>query len=199
MNTKPKAKRNSSKIKRCEWCSEDPLYQDYHDKEWGVPVYDDSTLFEFLLLEGAQAGLSWITILRKRETYRKAFDNFDANKIARYTSKKHEKLLQNPGIVRNKLKVVGFTKNAKAYLQIIKEHGSFSDFIWQFTDGKIIQNKWRTLADIPSKTPESEAMSKALKKAGFTFVGPTICYAFMQATGMVNDHVTSCFRYKELK
>ncbi|MGH1440015.1 MAG: DNA-3-methyladenine glycosylase I [Cellvibrionaceae bacterium] len=199
MAPNPSTKSNSSKLKRCSWCGEDPLYQHYHDTEWGVPVYDDATLFEFLLLEGAQAGLSWITILKKREGYRAAFDQFDANKIARYTAKKHEKLLQNPEIVRNKLKVAGFTKNAKAYLAIVKEHGSFSDFIWQFTDGKIIQNKWKTLADIPAKTPEAEAMSKALKKAGFTFVGPTICYAFMQAVGMVNDHVTSCFRYKELK
>jgi len=199
MTSNTSAKRDSSNVKRCGWCGEDPLYQDYHDTEWGVPVYDDATLFEFLLLEGAQAGLSWITILKKREGYRAAFDQFDANKIARYTAKKHEKLLQDPSIVRNKLKVAGFTKNAKAYLAVVKEHGSFSDFIWQFTDGKIIQNKWKTLADIPAKTPEAEAMSKALKKAGFTFVGPTICYAFMQAVGMVNDHVTSCFRYKELK
>lgn len=189
----------NSKLERCDWCGEDSLYQDYHDKEWGVPVYDDKTLFEFLLLEGAQAGLSWITILRKRETYRAAFDQFDANKISRYTSKKHEALLTDAGIVRNKLKVAGFTKNAKAYLSIIEEHGSFSDFIWQFSDNKIIQNKWKTVSDVPAITVEAEAMSKALKKAGFTFVGPTICYAFMQATGMVNDHLTSCFRYQELK
>lgn len=190
---------SGSKIKRCDWCGDDPLYQDYHDNEWGVPSYDDATLFELLLLEGAQAGLSWITILRKRENYRKAFDQFDANKIARYTSKKHEKLLQDPGIIRNKLKVAGFTKNAKAYLDILDKHDSFADFIWQFTDGKPIQNKWKSLSDIPVKTETAETMSKTLKKAGFTFVGPTICYAYMQAVGMVNDHVTTCFRYKELK
>lgn len=184
---------------RCNWCGDDPLYQRYHDEEWGVPVYTDETLFEFLLLEGAQAGLSWITVLRKRENYRAAFDNFDAHKMARYSSKKHAQLLQNTGIIRNKLKVAGFTKNAQAYLRILEEQGSFSDFIWQFTGGKIIQNKWSTLADVPTSTAGAEAMSKALKKAGFTFVGPTICYAFMQAVGMVNDHVTTCFRHKELQ
>ena len=188
-----------AKRHRCDWCGDDPLYQAYHDEEWGVPLYDDRALFEFLLLEGAQAGLSWITILKKRESYRTAFDDFDAKKIARYTSKKQEALLQNPGIVRNKLKVAGFIKNAKAYLDILDKHDSFSDYIWQFNEGEIIQNKWKTLAEVPASTPEAEHMSKALKKAGFTFVGPTICYAFMQATGMVNDHLTSCFRYKELK
>jgi len=188
----------NSTVKRCDWCGDDPLYQHYHDKEWGVPVYDDQILFEFLLLEGAQAGLSWITILRKRENYRAAFDQFDARKIARYTHKKHDKLLLDSGIIRNKLKVAGFTKNAKAYLTIVEEYGNFSDFIWQFSDGKVIQNKWKTLADVPVNTPESDAMSKALKKAGFIFVGPTICYAFMQAIGMVNDHLTSCFRHKAL-
>jgi DNA-3-methyladenine glycosylase I len=192
-------KRSYLTVKRCDWCGEDSLYQNYHDKEWGVPVYNDEKLFEFLLLEGAQAGLSWITILRKRETYRAAFDQFDAHKIARYTNKKHEALLLDPGIIRNKLKVAGFTKNAKAYLSILEEHGSFSGFIWQFSGGTVKQNKWKTLADVPASTPESDAMSKALKKAGFTFTGPTICYAFMQAIGMVNDHLTSCFRYRELK
>ena len=185
-------------LKRCDWCGEDPLYQAYHDEEWGVPLYDDDQLFEFLLLEGAQAGLSWITILKKREGYRKAFDQFNAQKIARYTQKKHEKLLQNPDIVRNKLKVAGFTKNAQAYLNIIEKHGSFSDYIWQFVEGEPIQNRWRTLSEVPVSTKEAELMSKTLKKAGFTFVGPTICYAFMQATGMVNDHLVSCFRHKEL-
>ncbi len=189
----------SIKHQRCEWCGEDPLYQDYHDNEWGIPTYDDQTLFEFLLLEGAQAGLSWITILRKRENYRVAFDQFDAQKMASYNTHKQKQLLQNPGIIRNKLKVAGFVKNAQAYLSILEKHNSFADFIWQFTDGKPIQNKWRTLADIPASTVSSEHMSKALKKEGFTFVGPTICYAFMQATGMVNDHLVDCFRYQEVQ
>ncbi len=186
-------------LKRCDWCGEDPLYQDYHDNEWGIPVYDDEQLFEFLLLEGAQAGLSWITILRKREGYRKAFDNFSPEKIARYTEKKQERLLQNTEIVRNKLKVKAFTKNAQAYLNILESHDSFSDYIWQFIEGQPKQNHWRDMSSIPVSTPESEIMSKTLKKAGFTFVGPTICYAFMQATGMVNDHLTSCYRHKELQ
>ena len=185
-------------LKRCDWCGDDPLYMAYHDEEWGVPLYDDKMLFEFLLLEGAQAGLSWITILRKRENYRQAFDGFDAEKIARYNKKKIESLLQDAGIVRNKLKVNGFVKNAQAYLDILEKEDSFSDYIWQFTDGEVIQNRWRTLAEIPAKTETAEAMSKTLKKAGFTFVGPTICYAFMQATGMVNDHLASCYRHKEL-
>lgn len=183
---------------RCTWCGNDPLYQAYHDDEWGVPVYDDQTLFEFLLLEGAQAGLSWITILRKREHYRKVFDQFDAEKIARYTTKKQERLLNDPGIVRNKLKVAGFIKNAQAYLKLLETNDSFNTFIWQFTDGKPIQNRWKKLNEVPASTPQSEKMSKYLKKAGFTFVGPTICYAFMQATGMVNDHTIDCFRHKQL-
>jgi len=185
----------SDNKKRCSWCGDDPLYQDYHDNEWGIPEYDDAKLFELLLLEGAQAGLSWITILKKRENYRKAFDHFDAKKIARYTEKKHQKLLQNEGIVRNKLKVAGFTKNAKAYLAILDSGQSFSDFIWQFVDGRTTINQWESLSQIPVNTPEAEAMSKALKKAGFTFVGPTICYAFMQAAGLVNDHVVTCDFY----
>ncbi|MEO0442828.1 MAG: DNA-3-methyladenine glycosylase I, partial [Pseudomonadota bacterium] len=148
--------------------------------------------------EGAQAGLSWITILKKREGYRRAFDGFDPHKIARYTPKKHQKLLQDPGIVRNKLKVAGFTKNAQAYLNILDTHDSFRDYIWQFVEGEVIQNRWRTLKQVPAVSPAAEAMSKALKKAGFTFVGPTICYAFMQATGMVNDHLVSCFRHQQL-
>lgn len=187
-----------STICRCSWCGDDPLYQEYHDKEWGVPLYDDQKLFEFLLLEGAQAGLSWITILRKRENYRKAFDQFNPEKIARYTDKKHQKLLQDAGIVRNKLKVKGFTKNAQAFLKIAERENNFSEFIWQFVGGKPIQNKWQALKEIPATTEIAETMSKALKKEGFTFVGPTICYAFMQATGMVNDHVVDCFRYQEL-
>jgi DNA-3-methyladenine glycosylase I len=185
--------------KRCDWCGDDTLYQDYHDNEWGVPLYDDQKLFEFLLLEGAQAGLSWITILKKRENYRAAFDNFDPNKIARYTDKKQQKLLQDKGIVRNKLKVAAFTKNAKAYLSVVKNHQSFANFIWQFVDGKPIQNEWKKMKDVPANTEEAEQMSKTLKKCGFTFVGPTICYAFMQATGMVNDHLVDCFRYEEVK
>lgn len=186
-------------VKRCEWCGDDPLYVDYHDKEWGVPLHNDQQLFEFLLLEGAQAGLSWITILRKRENYRKAFDHFDPHKIIKYSDKKIEKLLQDPGIVRNKLKVNAAVINAKAFLETQKEFGTFDKYIWSFVGSKPIQNKWKTLKDIPASTEASDAMSKDLKKRGFKFVGSTICYAFMQATGMVNDHVTSCFRYKELK
>ena len=185
-------------LKRCDWCGEDPLYITYHDNEWGTPVFDDQKLFEFLLLEGAQAGLSWITILRKRENYRRAFDQFDAEKIARYNAKKQEELLQNPGIVRNKLKVAGFVKNAQSYLKIVEKQGKFSHYIWQFVDGKPLQNYWQTMAEVPTTTPEAKAMSKALKKADFTFVGPTICYAFMQATGMVNDHLADCYKHAEL-
>lgn len=183
---------------RCSWCGSDPLYMEYHDKEWGVPEYDDQALFELLLLEGAQAGLSWITILRKRENYRQAFDHFDAKKMAKYTAKKHESLLNNEGIIRNKLKVSAFTKNAIAYLAIKDNGETFSDFLWQFTEHKTIQNQWQSLDQVPAFTKESEAMSKALKKAGFSFVGPTICYAFMQSAGMVNDHTIDCFRHKEL-
>lgn len=188
-----------TKNSRCNWCQGNELYEHYHDNEWGKPLYDDQQLFEFLLLEGAQAGLSWITILKKRENYRLAFDNFDAQKIAAYSEAKHQELLQNAGIIRNKLKVHAFTKNAKAYLDIIALHGSFKTFIWQFVDGKPIQNNWRSMADVPATTAISEAMSKALKKVGFTFVGPTICYAFMQATGMVNDHLIACPSHKECK
>jgi DNA-3-methyladenine glycosylase I len=181
--------------KRCQWVTADALYIDYHDKEWGVPVYDDERLFEFLILEGAQAGLSWITVLKKRDNYRKAFANFDAKKIARFTDSKIEKLLQNPGIIRNRLKILATIENAKAYLQVKEEYGSFSDFIWRFVDGKPIINHWKTLKQVPNKTAISDALSKALKKRGFKFVGSTICYAFMQAVGMVNDHVTDCFRH----
>lgn len=181
--------------KRCAWVTEDQIYIDYHDKEWGVPVYDDKKLFEFLILEGAQAGLSWITVLKKRENYRKCFDNFDPAKIARYKENKIEKLLLNPGIIRNRLKVESVVINAKAYLQVVKEYGNFSDFIWSFVDGKPIKNQRKNLKDIPARSAISDTMSKTLKKKGFKFVGSTICYAFMQAVGMVNDHTKDCFCY----
>ena len=183
---------------RCVWCGDDPLYQAYHDTEWGVPLHDDQLLFEFLILEGAQAGLSWITILKKRENYRAAFDGFDATRIARYDANKIESLLQDPGIVRNRLKVAAAVTNAQKFLDVQSEFGSFDKFIWQFVDGKPKQNARRSIAKIPASTPESDAMSKELKRRGFKFVGSTICYAHMQATGMVNDHTTDCFRYKEL-
>ena len=183
---------------RCVWCGDDPLYQAYHDTEWGVPLHDDHLLFEFLMLEGAQAGLSWITILKKRENYRAAFDGFDATRIARYDANKIESLLQNPGIVRNRLKVAAAVTNAQKFLDVQSEFGSFDKFIWQFVDGKPKQNARRSIAKIPASTPESDAMSKELKRRGFKFVGSTICYAHMQATGMVNDHTTDCFRYEEL-
>ena len=182
---------------RCSWCGDDPLYQSYHDREWGVPLHDEHRLFEMLILEGAQAGLSWITILRKREAYRAAFDDFDPAKIARYRQVRIEKLLRNPGIVRNRLKIEGAVKNAKAYLRILEEVGGFDAFLWQFVEGKPITSMRKSIKEVPASTPESDAMSKALKKRGFTFVGSTICYAFMQAVGMVNDHTTDCFRYKE--
>ncbi|MBI5214124.1 MAG: DNA-3-methyladenine glycosylase I [Ignavibacteriae bacterium] len=180
---------------RCAWSGTDPLYIQYHDEEWGVPVHDDRKLFEMLILEGAQAGLSWITILRKRENYRKAFDNFDAKKIATYDAKKAQQLLANEGIVRNRLKIAATIENAKAFLQVQKEFGSFDLYIWKFVGGKPRKNKWKSLKEIPPKTPESDAMSKDLKKRGFKFVGSTICYAFMQACGLVNDHVIDCFCY----
>jgi DNA-3-methyladenine glycosylase I len=185
-------------LKRCTWCGDDPLYLTYHDTEWGVPVHDDHKLFEFLILEGAQAGLSWITILRKRENYRAAFDEFDATRIARYDAGKMQMLLQNPGIVRNRLKVAAAVTNAQQFLEVQSEFGTFDKFIWQFVDGKPKHNARRAMGDIPVSTPESDAMSKELKRRGFKFVGSTICYAHMQATGMVNDHTTDCFRYKEL-
>lgn len=184
---------------RCGWATSDPLYIAYHDQEWGTPVHDDQRLFEFLLLEGAQAGLSWITILRKRENYRAAFDGFDAGKIARYDAAKAEALLQDPGIVRNRLKVNAFIRNAQATLRLQDELGSLDAFLWRFTGGQTIQNRFHSLSEIPAKSPEAEAMSKALIKRGFTFVGPTICYAFMQACGMVNDHVVTCFRHEEVQ
>ena len=168
---------------RCPWCGTDPLYVQYHDEEWGVPVYDDQALFAKLILDGAQAGLSWITILRKRENYYRAFDNFDPVRMAAYDEAKLAALLADPGIVRNRLKIRAAVQNAQAYLRIQAEEGGFSDFLWQFVGGRPIQNNWRTLADFPAKTAESEAMSKALRRRGFNFVGPTICYAFMQANG----------------
>jgi DNA-3-methyladenine glycosylase I len=183
---------------RCDWAGSDPLYLAYHDREWGVPVHDDRQLFEMLILEGAQAGLSWITILKKRENYRRAFDNFEPEKVAAYGEDKIAELLADPGIVRNRRKVVAAVQNARAFLQVQAEFGAFDAYIWQFIGGQPRQNAWRSLADIPAKTPESEAMSKDLRKWGFNFVGPTICYAFMQAVGMVNDHVVDCFRYGEV-
>ena len=186
-------------ITRCAWVSLDnPLYLTYHDEEWGVPVRDDHALFERLCLEGAQAGLSWITILRKRENYRAAFDQFDPEKVARYDEAKILDLLQNPGIVRNRAKIRSTIGNAKAFLRVQEEFGSFADYLWGFVDGRTLQNTWHTLADIPAETDVSRRMSKDLKKRGFNFVGPTICYATMQAVGMVNDHTVDCFRHKDL-
>jgi len=184
----------TSKLKRCEW-PRNELAIKYHDEEWGVPLHDDAGLFEFLILEGAQAGLSWDTILRKRENYRKAFDGFDVNKVARYTEKKIAKLLQDAGIIRNRLKVAAAVSNAKAFLKIQKEFGSFDKYIWGFVDGKPIKNKWKTSSQVPATSAVSDSISKDLKKRGFNFVGSTIIYAHMQATGMVNDHLVSCFRY----
>ncbi len=186
-------------FRRCAWADSSALYQDYHDKEWGVPLHDERALFEFLILEGAQAGLSWITILKKRDAYRAAFDNFDAARVARYDQGKIEQLLQNPGIVRNRLKLNSAVINAQQFLQVQDEFGSFDAFIWRFVEGATRQNHWRTLAEVPASTPASDAMSKELKRRGFKFVGTTICYAFMQATGMVNDHASDCFRYAQLK
>lgn len=185
-------------LSRCPWPGDDPLYLKYHDEEWGVPVHDDRALFEFLCLEGAQAGLSWITVLRKREHYRKVFDGFDAEKMARYDEGKIASLLADPGIIRNRLKVRGCVKNAQAYLRVQEECGSFDGYMWQFVGGRPIQNHLRTIADYRATSPESDAMSKDLKKRGFTFVGSTICYAHMQACGMVNDHLISCYRHAEL-
>ncbi|GAB4367104.1 MAG: DNA-3-methyladenine glycosylase I [Calditrichia bacterium] len=184
---------------RCAWVqANNPLYLAYHDTEWGVAVHDDRLLFEFLILEGAQAGLSWLTILKKREHYREVFDNFQAEKIAHYGDDKIQKLLADPGIIRNRLKIKAVVENARAVLKIKSEFGSFDRYIWQFVRGKPIINAWKKIEDIPTRTPESDAMSKDLKKRGFKFVGSTICYAFMQAVWMVNDHTVDCFRYKEL-
>ncbi|MBA3904344.1 MAG: DNA-3-methyladenine glycosylase I [Rhodocyclaceae bacterium] len=184
---------------RCAWCGDDPLYVAYHDIEWGVPAHDDRLLFEFLILEGAQAGLSWITILRKRENYRRAFDGFDPKKVARYGERQVARLLADAGIVRNRLKIAAAITNARAFLQVQEAFGSFDDYIWRFVDGRPIQNRRKSLKDIPASTPESDALSKDLKARGFKFAGSTICYAHMQATGMVNDHTTECFRHKEVR
>jgi DNA-3-methyladenine glycosylase I len=184
-------------VTRCEWAEGVSLdYIEYHDREWGVPVFDDRVQFEFLILEGAQAGLSWSTILNKREGYREAFAGFDVQKVARFTDKRIEKLLQNPAIVRNRLKVASAVSNAKAFIAVQKEFGSFSDYIWGFVDGKAVQNRFKKDSEVPATSPESDALSKDLKKRGFRFVGSTIMYAHMQATGLVNDHVVSCFRHK---
>ena len=188
-----------SNLKRCGWASlDDPLYREYHDKEWGVPVHDDRKMFEFLVLEGAQAGLSWGTILRKRENFRRAFDGFDPTRVARYGRKEIRRLLNDAGIVRNRLKVQSAIQNAGAFLAVQQEFGSFDSYIWRFVGDKTKVNRWKNMKEIPAKTPESEAMSRDLLSRGFRFVGPTICYAHMQATGMVNDHIMDCFRYKEL-
>ena len=184
---------------RCDWLTNDEIYIKYHDKEWGVPVYKDRKLFEMLILEGSQAGLSWITILKRRETYRHAYDNFDPDKMAKWNSQKIKSLLKDPGIIRNKLKVAAAKSNAQACLKLTKEYGSFKNIIWSFVDGKPVNNSWKSLSEIPASTKESDNMSKELKKNGFKFVGSTICYAFMQAVGMVNDHITTCFRYKEIQ
>ena len=183
---------------RCAWAGTDPVYVRYHDEEWGVPVHHDRILFEFLVLEGAQAGLSWITILRKREHYRKAFDGFDPRKVAEYDGERIATLLTDPGIVRNRQKILSTITNARAFLRVQEEFGSFDAYSWEFVRGEPIHHAWRSVAEIPASTPESEAFSRDLKKRGFSFVGPTIMYAHMQATGMVNDHVVDCFRYREL-
>jgi DNA-3-methyladenine glycosylase I len=184
--------------KRCRWCGDDPLYVAYHDEEWGVPVHDDRRLFELLVLEGAQAGLSWLTILRKRENYRKALGGFGFESIARYGRQDITRLLHDPGIVRNRLKIEGVIRNARGVLAIREEYGALDTFLWRYVDGTPVQNAWKRMAELPAKTKVSDQMSKDLKKRGFNFVGSTICYAFMQAVGMVNDHTTDCFRYKEL-
>ena len=192
------ASRSSQLLSRCPWCGDDPLYVKYHDKEWGVPVHNDKKLFEFLVLEGFQAGLSWRTILYKRENFRKAFDNFDAEKIAGYSKRKIQSLLKDAGIIRNRLKIEATITNAKSYLNILERNNSFNEYLWQFTDGRVIKNKWKELKQLPARTKESDLMSKTLLKDGFKFVGSTICYAHMQATGMVNDHLVSCHRYGEV-
>lgn len=190
----PKAKLQD----RCSWCGEDPLYVSYHDLEWGVPLHDDQTLFEFLILEGAQAGLSWLTILKKRDAYREAYYQFDPEKVSRFNSRSIERLMSNPAIVRNRLKIEASISNARAFLEVQDEFGSFDKFIWQYVDHQPRQNRWRRFKDIPASTDESIQMSRDLQQRGFRFVGPTICYAFMQAVGMVNDHVTNCFRYRQV-
>lgn len=185
-------------MNRCGWVSEDPLYIRYHDEEWGVPEHDDRRLFAKLILDGAQAGLSWITILRKRENYYRVFDDLDPVRMARYDQSRIEQILTDPGIIRNRLKVEGAVRNARAYLKVVEREDCFDRYLWQCVDGVPLQNEWRSLSEIPSQTPKSVAMSKLLRGDGFVFVGPTICYAFMQAVGMVNDHVVDCFRYQEI-
>ena len=185
-------------VNRCPWCGSDPLYVEYHDKEWGLPVYDDRQLFEMLVLEGAQAGLSWLTVLRKRENYRCAFDGFDIEKVAAYTDEDCRRLLADPGIIRNRLKIESARKNARAALLIQKEFGSFASFLWQHAGQIPLHNNWQTLAEVPARTEQSDTLSRALKKRGFNFIGSTICYAFMQSVGMVNDHLVSCYRHAEI-
>jgi DNA-3-methyladenine glycosylase I len=185
-------------MRRCDWAGERPDYVAYHDREWGVPVHEDRTLFEFLVLEGAQAGLSWSTILAKRENYRAAFRGFDPARVAKLDGRAVEGLLRDPGIVRNRLKVEGTVKNARAFLAVQEAFGSFDAFVWRYVGGRPRQNAWRSMEEVPASTPEADAMSRDLKRRGFTFMGPTICYAFMQATGMVNDHLVGCFRWKQL-
>lgn len=189
----------AASLNRCGWSGSDPLYCRYHDEEWGVPVHDDRLLFEFLTLEGAQAGLSWITILRKRDAYREAFTGFDPEVVARFDQTKIATLLANPGIVRNRLKVESAVSNARAFLAVQEQFGSFDAYMWRFVDGRPVQNSWKSLAEVPASTPVSDALSKDLKQRGFRFVGSTICYAHMQAVGMVNDHTTDCFRWRELR
>ncbi|MGA7303511.1 MAG: DNA-3-methyladenine glycosylase I [Rhodothermales bacterium] len=187
---------HGNSIVRCPWVGDDPLYQKYHDEEWGVPVHDDRVLFEFLILEGAQAGLSWSTILKKREGYRANFADFDPEVVARFTAERQQEILTDPGIVRNRLKVQATVENARQFLKVQEEFGSFAAYVWQFVDAKPIQNAFKTIGDYPATTPESDRLSKDLKARGFKFVGSTICYAFMQAVGMVNDHTVTCFRYQ---
>jgi DNA-3-methyladenine glycosylase I len=193
-----KMKQSEARI-RCSWAGQDPLYQAYHDEEWGVPVHDDRLLFEFLTLEGAQAGLSWITILRKRDAYRSAFAGFNPELVAHFDEVKEAELLANPGIVRNRLKVESTISNARAFLKVQEEFGSFAAYQWRFVDGTSLQNAWRSLSEVPATTPLSEVLSRDLKKRGFRFVGGTICYAYMQAVGMVNDHTVDCYRWQEIK
>ena len=185
-------------MQRCSWAGSDPLYIDYHDREWGVPVHDERTLFEMLILDGAQAGLSWITILKKRDNYRAAFDNFNAHKIARYSERKVQSLLKDSGIVRNRLKIAAAIHNAKMLLRLREQEGSFDEYLWNYVDGRPVINAWRNIKEIPARTPLSDVISRDLSKRGFKFVGPTIIYAFMQAMGMVNDHTVDCFRYLDL-
>jgi len=194
---KKSTRNNSAKaVQRCGWAGNDPLYQAYHDEEWGVPLHDDRRLFEMLILEGAQAGLSWLTILRKRDNYRRAFAKFEPERVARFGARDRTRLLGDAGIVRNRLKIDATIGNAKAFLQLVDEVGCFDTWLWSFVDGRPIQNHWRDLRDVPAKTKEAEALSRALAKRGFRFVGPTIIYAFMQAVGMVNDHIVDCFRHQ---